>query len=455
MKALSKTKIVVSIFGLLVLVVGVTAAFLLTRQNQDIRPKAAGEAVLSLTSPTVSPQTLDVNFTTQVAVDTNSQLVFGVDAKLKFDPEVLQVVSVTPTIDTQFSSFPSTLYDNQLGTITIGANVGGGQAVIGSNITIANIVFTPISLSNSTSVEFEFTNPDDPNDSNVVLAVESGESPVDILGSVQDYNLSIIAPVVQSVPSLYLSDPEPTNPQITNRNFKIDVLADTAGQQVAGVDVFLNFDKNALEVVSLDEPTNPQFPNYPIVDYDQQIGRIAISANLGTGTDLTISGNNILLASITFKPLVATSSANLAFDFVPNQPNDSNMVTLAANGEDPTDILENVIGSSFVIVNDGVGGGDTTQNNADNTTKDNDDQDTNQNSSSNTNNIGVTSPTPTPTPSPTTSTPTPTPAQKTSTTQPAMPAALPETGSADLALLALVTSSLAFGLALVIHRLNQ
>src|SRR5690606_7831786 len=87
-----------------------------------------------------NPQTTNSNFTATLRVDTDGKDISGIDARVTFDPAVIQVQSINEVSGNGFSSYPGLTHNNQTGTLNISANIGSGQnpsPVKGNNIAVA------------------------------------------------------------------------------------------------------------------------------------------------------------------------------------------------------------------------------------------------------------------------------------------------------------------------------
>ncbi len=156
---------------------------------------------------------------------------------------------------------------------------------------------------------------------------------------------------VTSGARLYFSSPRPANPQNVNSSFDIDMLMDTGGQNVDGVDARARLDKTMLNVVSMSKPTTTTSISYPQFVFDNVAGTVSVSASILAGTT-PMTGTNIVIATLKLKPILASSGSLISYDFVIGNRNDSNIVlsgTLSAG--DPTDILASVTNATIVSQN--------------------------------------------------------------------------------------------------------
>jgi peptidoglycan hydrolase-like protein with peptidoglycan-binding domain len=133
--------------------------------------------------------------------------------------------------------------------------------------------------------------------------------------------------------------------------FTVQVLLDTQGQPIDGVDLqALNYNPYNLQVQDADLSTvgaqiqpGTLMPNTVANTVDTTNGKIVFSQITNGGSTYTGSG---VLATVTFKALVA-GTANVTFGFTPGVTTDSNV---ASKGND---ILSSVINGVFTINNAG------------------------------------------------------------------------------------------------------
>ncbi len=171
------------------------------------------------------------------------------------------------------------------------------------------------------------------------------------------------------------------------QTFNVNIVLDTAGQAVDGVDVFyLHFDPQILEVQDADPATSGVqitpgsiFPSYLGNSVDQAAGKIAISGIVAVGSTTGYTGTGTF-AAVNFKALAPAAASSVYFDFTAGATTDTNV---AEHGNPGTDILSAVTDGNYTVTS----GQSPTP---------------------------TLSPTLTPTPTPT-STPTPTPTQPTPT----------------------------------------
>ena len=139
-----------------------------------------------------------------------------------------------------------------------------------------------------------------------------------------------------------------SNSVAVNGTFTVNIVLDTTGQAVYGVDIYsLRFNPSILQVVDADGVTagvqiqaGTLMPNNQYNTVDNVAGTIQFSQTSSTtGTNFTGSG---VLATITFRG-VATGSSNLNFDFTLNSTTDTNVAVLY------TDVLTAVTNGTYTV----------------------------------------------------------------------------------------------------------
>lgn len=140
-----------------------------------------------------------------------------------------------------------------------------------------------------------------------------------------------------------------------DQTFNVNILLDTAGQAVDGVDIFyLHYDPQVLEVQDADSATagvqiqtGSIFPSYLGNVVDPTTGKISISGIVMPGSTAGYSGSGIF-ATVNFKALAAASSSSVYFDFTPGSTTDTNV---AEHGNPGNDILAAVNNGSYTVNN--------------------------------------------------------------------------------------------------------
>lgn len=133
-------KVVLYIISTLVLIAGIVVGVILVQQNQDIREKAA-----PATSVFISPANQSKNpgntFTFSVNMDTGVNQITGVDIRLNYDPNLVEVTSIQKgsgisALDSQITN----TFSNTTGKISYAIfTVNKTNAVTGSVISILTV----------------------------------------------------------------------------------------------------------------------------------------------------------------------------------------------------------------------------------------------------------------------------------------------------------------------------
>jgi hypothetical protein len=147
-----------------------------------------------------------------------------------------------------------------------------------------------------------------------------------------------------AVPQVSLSLTPTSSMASIGQTVTLDVMLDTKGLAVDGLDIFsLNYDPALVEVVDADSTkAGVQITGSPVmqvVSNKAEKGKITYSMVVPGGQTYTGQSK---VASIQFKALKA-GSANLSFDFTPGATSDTNV----ASSKD--DVLQ-VAGSALIVV---------------------------------------------------------------------------------------------------------
>lgn len=135
-----KKNIIFGIIGLIVLIGGIIGGIFLVNQNQDFREKAAPETSLFV-SPATQTKSQSENFSFTVEMNTSTNLVTGVDVRLNFDPNLVEILSLQK--GSGISNFDSTItndFNNTSGTISYAVfTIDKTKAVTGSNLQVLTV----------------------------------------------------------------------------------------------------------------------------------------------------------------------------------------------------------------------------------------------------------------------------------------------------------------------------
>ena len=137
---MNKTKIILAIIGVFVLIGGVVAGLMLVKNNQDIKEKAAPATVMYIT-PAAQSKAPESDFTFSINIDTSANAVTGVDIRINFDPKAIQITSLQK--GTGASNLDQTIantFDNTTGSIAYAIfTLDGSKAISGSSIEILKV----------------------------------------------------------------------------------------------------------------------------------------------------------------------------------------------------------------------------------------------------------------------------------------------------------------------------
>lgn len=149
-------KYVLGFLSLLILSIGIAVGTLLVGQNQDIREKAA-PATTAYISPTTQDAQIGTDFSFYVKMDSATNQISGVDIRLSFDKNNIQIVSLEKGSGATNLETPiAGTFDNSTGKIKYIIYTGDKtKAISGSGIEILKV--NAKSKSNATIGEYSFT----------------------------------------------------------------------------------------------------------------------------------------------------------------------------------------------------------------------------------------------------------------------------------------------------------
>ncbi|MEK7560571.1 MAG: cohesin domain-containing protein, partial [Patescibacteria group bacterium] len=134
--------------------------------------------------------------------------------------------------------------------------------------------------------------------------------------------------------------------------FTVNILLNTQGAAISGVDVSLNYNPALLDVVDANTPVAgiqitpfQLMPSTAANAVNSSSGKIIFS-QVTSGAQTYSNTSAQPLASISFRAKAA-GTATLSFDFVPGQTTDSNVAVIS--GDTSQDVLTNATGASFTI----------------------------------------------------------------------------------------------------------
>lgn len=147
----------ITVIGSVILIVGIIAGTILVQNNQDFRERAA-----PATSVYISPSSQNKNpgssFTFTVKMDTGVNQITGVDVRLNFDPNLIEIVSIEKNAG--ISALDATItntFSNTTGKISFAVYTANkANAVTGSSVGILTVNGTVKSgASGTASISFD------------------------------------------------------------------------------------------------------------------------------------------------------------------------------------------------------------------------------------------------------------------------------------------------------------
>lgn len=123
----------------------------------------------------------------------------------------------------------------------------------------------------------------------------------------------------------------------TSGSYPLGIVLDSAGKDVDGVDVIVNFDPTKVQVLSQKVATTSLFEEFPQNVVDNNLGQIRFSA-------LTFNSRPVtgIIGTFTFRPL-AKGTIDFTFGFTAGSTKDSN---IAEHGT-AKDLLGQVVNGSY------------------------------------------------------------------------------------------------------------
>ncbi len=281
---------------------------------------AAVDVTLSPDSGTISGSTtIDVN------INTNGDTLNGIDVELSYSGDINYISGTGGDI----SECSSPSITEISGTINIICFVDPGTTYTGSG-TLAQLTFNP-TANGTASISVD----------NIDAGLDGGgTADVGSTGS-GSYTTALSA-------SLSLSPS--TGSYAVGDDFDVQIMLDTAGQDVSAVDAIVNYDSSVLQVTDI--TPGSIFSSYP--EQSSSASTIEISG-LDASTTSPFNGSNGVFATIGFRVL-DEGDTNLTFDFTTGSTLDSNVVE-ASSGQS-NDILNSVTNASYSLLPEGTGSTD-------------------------------------------------------------------------------------------------
>ena len=281
-------------------------------------PRAVGPILRFVPSATSVNSTSTI--TVDIVVEAGAQPVAGVDVFLNFDTEYLEVTDITANTNSlgtvanlnmdntngyaDYSALKTSLQDYPTGTFTIATITFSGKAT--SNTLPISMVRSGVRCSDiaygGESVLSAIVEPDD----EIIFANLSSFSAWTILG-----HLTEKVSVLRLVPS--------SDSVMVGSTFTVDIQVEAGDQAVAGVDTFLNFDTDYLEVTNI-TPNSSKLGVQANLVMDNTNGYADYSA-LKSFIQPYPSGT-FTLATVTFQCVGESANTTISFNEAGNRESD-------------------------------------------------------------------------------------------------------------------------------------
>jgi hypothetical protein len=154
-----KSKKILAILVLLMMIASVVVAVFVTKRRQELRLRAEPATVLSLV-PAQATQVEGDIFSLDIQIGTNENQVYGADLYLSFNPQVIEVLSISPgTFLTNAQELGETIIDNETGRVIYSLaslTYGQGTGILATlNLKAASEGVSTIDFVSGTSVTGE------------------------------------------------------------------------------------------------------------------------------------------------------------------------------------------------------------------------------------------------------------------------------------------------------------
>lgn len=339
-------KKVKSLLIAVLILIAIPLTVFLALHEQSLNTKAGpGNADLSI-APSSKTHNVGDTSTVDVFLNPNDENVAAVELVINYNPAVIQVTGITPgaffTDETATVGNPieiiKTFTNGQI-HYAVGFPLGSNHGSTAAK-NVAQVSYTVLSSATGTS-NLDFVISGNPK------TTISDTTAQNVLGNVFNGSINI-----GSGARLFFGNLTPQNPQNLGFPLTMDVLVDTGGQDIDGVDARISFDPAVLKVTNLQQGTEPSLPAYPLLEYDNTAGTVYISANIGSGGSTPpANGSNLKIGTITFTSLQISSNTQVVYNFIPGDRNDSNIVLSGTSQSgDPQDILSSVTNMDIIIV---------------------------------------------------------------------------------------------------------
>ncbi len=328
----------------LILVVGIFAGAYLVERGYRYFTGAAVFPISVYFSPSMQSLPPDSRMSVMVDTGQNAAVDFA-RVEFRFDNTKVNLASEISTATELGTVIQKTSMGqaNSTGEVVIVLGRSPGSPTVDGIIEFASFDVRAVgSAAETTQMEFEVEG--------MQFVNSSSEAITDISAGNATLELNQVS---SSGARLYFSNPRPANPQKVGSQFAIDVMLDTGGQDVDGVDAKVHYDNTLLSGISV-EGSETSFSSFPLREVDNSNGVIELSANIGSSTSGTpVNGSGVVVGTIMFNPLPNSSvealRTQLTYNFSPGSRNDSNVV-LSGTTTDPVDILESVESTDIEVL---------------------------------------------------------------------------------------------------------
>ena len=305
---------------LLLLLAGMVAGVILTRQRQVITKKGAPATQLSLITDNYVKNNQE--FTLSVNIDTGGNQVVGTELYINYDPAFLEPLSASKGSLMQQADVIGPEFDSSTGEVFYTLIIKPNDTPITGTGTIAQITFKPIKTG-STSLSLN---------QDKTLAVAVGEGSINVITK---YSPTVVN-IYDTYVSLSMTSDKPSYG--IGEAVTIPITVDNGGADVAGIELYLKYDADVIEYIKLtqnDYLTNPDVVG-PVVD--QTGGIIHYTQMLPPEVHNTKEQG--IMATLTFK---AKKQGQATVNFIEGQ-------TIAvAYGSLQQNILKSVTNAQFIV----------------------------------------------------------------------------------------------------------
>ncbi len=142
---LKNKKVIISLVVIFVLIIGVGVGVYLVQQRQELRTKAEPATTLQLVSDNSAPE-VDEIFSVDVDISTNENEIYIAQLEIKFDPDTLEALEVTPGSFFTNPEITGPVINNDNGTVFYELKLPLGLDPQGGNGTIVTLTFSAETL---------------------------------------------------------------------------------------------------------------------------------------------------------------------------------------------------------------------------------------------------------------------------------------------------------------------